>query len=263
MRLITLKLQPLNQGRARQNINSITCNYKVQRGENVNDRFKKIIQSKAGKQFAKPFLEHLKHNSEYIEIFNKDWKAEELIVVFPSNDKENQLKFVAPTTITPSTPLLLLSFDGVVNYVGNGELPYNDVRSEDLITSRMKPEKIRWSPTVINKLNALAEKVEIRWMTPRMNSINTRIAPALGLAGFHVGNYDCSDLTENELIRPLIWIDNNVQPYQSEHLIKKCKYPSKIICPVSGLTDDDFKEIEEYIMSSSLETQIKKTVLEN
>lgn len=118
-------------------------------------------------------------------------------------------------------PRLLLDVDGVLNAV-----PF-DSRSRrnpwpDYQRSRVNGFTIWWSPSMVARLVALSERVEVLWLTTWEDLAPLHIAPALGLPAWDLAGRDpnvhevtgwwkfdvARDLYERDL-RPFIWIDDD------------------------------------------------------
>jgi len=91
---------------------------------------------------------------------------------------------------------------------------------------------------MIDRINRWAEVAEVRWLTSWGHFARINLAPALGLLDFEVQRAGrlknivgyMGHLTEDELKRPVVWIDDDLGHHLSDgYLVSEAKELSKVM----------------------------------
>jgi hypothetical protein len=118
-------------------------------------------------------------------------------------------------------PVILLDVDGVVNCF---ERKWSDLREIHCLRWG-----IRYSPTVVDKINSWNKIANVKWLTTWNNDARDHLAPALGLDSFENARLDEDDKTESGKIRSafstaknlgddgiVIWIDDELRNFKKK-----------------------------------------------
>jgi hypothetical protein len=198
-------------------------------------------------------------NNVYTQVeFNRSFSSQGTLLrlVYPANDPHNHTTPAATfeeSTVTSTTPLILLDVDGVINTVEDNPL-WTDNKTVH-VRSGCRQFKITYSQSVVKRINSWSDKAEIQWLTTWKAGARYRIAPAIGLKGFKVcksGKTGLADfLPEGYLSRPIIWIDDELKlDYKKD--VEKMQQKVKAFLPLTpswGLGPKDLDEVDNFITS--------------
>nr|QBK87138.1 MAG: hypothetical protein LCMAC201_00400 [Marseillevirus LCMAC201] len=180
-------------------------------------------------------------------------KTPTILLFYPKNCPENETKKI-PLEVIETTPLVFLDVDGVIN--GTREMDVKMVK----VWVGNKNQCVKFSPSIIERINQWASVAEIRWLTTWKHQAKYHLAPALGLFDFEVskdwkGEF-ANKLTETELSRPIVWIDDelNDELYLKKPLecLKKRITDSNKLLIVSpsewvGLTHKEVDVVDDFL----------------
>eukprot|EP00747_Dinoflagellata_sp_TGD_P184821 gnl/TRDRNA2_/TRDRNA2_40821_c0_seq1.p1 gnl/TRDRNA2_/TRDRNA2_40821_c0~~gnl/TRDRNA2_/TRDRNA2_40821_c0_seq1.p1 ORF type:complete len:265 (+),score=10.94 gnl/TRDRNA2_/TRDRNA2_40821_c0_seq1:76-870(+) len=151
-------------------------------------------------------------------------------------------------------PLVLLDLPGVVNSAANmlEEQPWPDYIST-AVSCRGKVYTICYSPSVVERLNALSGFCDVVWLTTWRLEAICHLTNVLGMNSFQVALFDKSEVHKAITPgRPLIWIDDQLRPADRE-LGSGAEWisnrPSGLgLCtnPWTGLTLEDFDLMNDF-----------------
>lgn len=164
-------------------------------------------------------------------------------------------------------PLLLLDIDGVLNAYryrpGATPMPadaFTDLRRFAVTADHGETFTFWVSPSLIEQVIALAQQVEIAWLTTWQDQANHRVAPVLGLPTFPVaargedsGRWD-SDWKAGAAVealslgRPLIWVDDTEIGPRSRQAFAASGVVHQLIAPDArvGLTRADLEAMTRF-----------------
>lgn len=163
-------------------------------------------------------------------------------------------------------PVWLLDVDGVVNAVASKGDP-NVWPKENWKSTRCEALNGIWpilySQDVVDFINKMSERVEIRWHTTWQENAVSSLAPKLGIVRlevayapeFHDSRFAWWKIPAAERVvfeeeRPLIWTDDDIafEKRKLEHIETK---DSVLISPRTsiGLIPKQLKLIEEFVLS--------------
>lgn len=158
-------------------------------------------------------------------------------------------------------PYMLLDVDGVLNV-----WPY-PLDREGHVQIEVLGYPIWYQPAVIERINALADRVELRWLTTWRDRARDSLAPAVGLIDFPIVDHDIHqrdrhprpldwwkmDAAEDLLAdtdRPVIWCDDDMDEHLQQEITRR--YGADRLCLVQprttpGLTLEMLDVIEAFV----------------
>lgn len=165
-------------------------------------------------------------------------------------------------------PVWLLDVDGVINVVNRKELVAgSDLESGVALDPDQIGWKILWHTTIIDRINALSDVLDIHWLTTWKSHAQSQIAPLVGLNRFPVLP-ETSPRPNNtvwwkrtqvavwqntaQYKRPLVWTDDELYDWAADTKWAQRQFPgSLIIGPKEkvGLTHEHLDQIEAWVES--------------
>lgn len=158
-----------------------------------------------------------------------------------------------------STPLILLDIDGVLNRIGS-KARATPVWPDET-TRKCNKFTIRYSPTVVNKINEWSRtgKAEILWLTTWNENARNKFAPFLGLDDFYsardhdnkIKSVDSIAIAQAYPDRRICWIDDVVgfhSMLDEDKIWKNRKSPTLLLQTQTHLGEEHLKIVEKFLL---------------